>query len=46
MLQLLATVNGGGVSINKGTLEVIALLLVIILLVFLILGHGRWWRRP
>lgn len=39
---LLATVNGKGVSADKGTLEVVALVLVIVLLLIVIF---RWVRR-
>lgn len=44
MLTLLANVNDKGVSINKGTLEVIVLILAIVVLLLFIFGR-RWWHR-
>lgn len=41
MNLLLATANDNGVSFSQGTLEVIALVLVIILLVLMLFGKFR-----
>lgn len=41
--MLLATATSNGVSVSKGTLEVIALILVIVVLVVIL--FGKWRHR-
>lgn len=43
---LLGAVNDKGVSVTKGTLEVVLIVLAIVLVVILIFNRRRPWPRP